>query len=439
MTSPTSGDETAREEDTAVHGGGAGAPGLLVVWSGGAPAARAIRLVGGAAVVGRGDVDDDALVSRAHVEIRRDGGAWTVRDLGSRNGTHVDGRALDAPYRGPAPRVIRIGGALLVPRDDLGAGLRVTSDDGVIAGPALRDRLAIADDAARRGDNLLIEGETGTGKELIARRFHAARGGSLIEVNCAAIPSGMAERLILGSRRGAYSGAVDAIGYVEAADGGVLFLDEIGELELAVQAKLLRVLETRVVVALGATAGKRVQVAACFATHRDLSTAVADGSFRADLYYRIAQPRLTIPPLRDRVEEIPYLIARELAAASIAAQPKLIEACLLRAWPGNVRELQAAIREAISRARRAGDAHVRAAHLTGAAGAELTTPVPMPLSPPEPPDDGVTPSRRDVVAALEQHAYNVSAAATALGLHRTQLYRRLKQLGIELARTVRDA
>src|SRR5262249_15941137 len=155
-----------------------------------------------------------------------------------------------------------------------------------------------------------------------------------------------------GARRGAYSGATeDADGYIVAAEGGVLFLDEVAELDLDVQAKVLRVVETHEVLPLGGSKPRHVEVRMCFATHRDLSAAVAEGRFRADLYYRIGEPQVQMPSLRERREEIPWLAMRahEAAGGGPPLGAKLIEACLLRPWPGNVRELVSAIGAAIER------------------------------------------------------------------------------------------
>jgi transcriptional regulator with PAS, ATPase and Fis domain len=157
---------------------------------------------------------------------------------------------------------------------------------------------AIAD-AARDSRTLLVVGPTGAGKELAARHFHRAGPrpqGPFVAVNCATIPAGLAERVLFGAVRGAYSGAdSNADGYVHAADGGVLFLDELGELELTVQAKLLRFLETREVYAVGATRPRTVDVRVCSATHRDLRAMAGRREFREDLYFRLGRPQVALP------------------------------------------------------------------------------------------------------------------------------------------------
>src|SRR6185436_2830275 len=189
-------------------------------------------------------------------------------------------------------------------------------------------------------------------------------------VNCAAIPHTIAERLLFGARRGAYSGAeADAIGYVQEADGGTLFLDEIAELDAQVQAKLLRVLESREVLSLGASRPRKVDFALCSAASKDLRALVGSGGLREDLYFRIGRPAVMLPALRHRPEEIPALIARELARCSpaLTAHVALVEQCLLRPWPGNVRELVAEIRVAAQAAAKDGN-RVTAHHLAPSAG-----------------------------------------------------------------------
>jgi transcriptional regulator with PAS, ATPase and Fis domain len=425
-TLPPSAGERAAPDAAAV-------PGLVVVWTGGAPAARVIA--GTAIALGRGAEQlDDGRVSRQHAAVAYAGGAWTVTDLGSQNGTFADGRPAPPHAAVTVERVVRIGDSLLVPRADLRPYARgVQRIDGFVRGPAMQ---AVLDDvarAARGGTALHIRGESGTGKEGVAAAFHAARGGGpLISVNCATIPPAIAERLLFGARRGAYSGAeADAIGYVQEADGGTLFLDEVAELDLQVQAKLLRVLESSEVLPVGATRPRKVTFALCSATHKDLRAMVATGALREDLYFRIGRPAVSLPALRQRPEEIPALIAGELAQRSPApaAHVSLVEQCLLRAWPGNVRELMAELRTA---AQAAGD-RVLASHLAPAAGsafgAAMPDPVPPAAAPKKAPvlDDDW---RARIGDALRASGGNVTAAARALGLHRTQLRRLIQRHGL---------
>jgi transcriptional regulator with PAS, ATPase and Fis domain len=275
-----------------------------------------------------------------------------------------------------------------------------------------------------------------------------------VAVNCAAIPEGVAERLLFGAKKGAFSGATDAIGYVQSADGGTLFLDEIAELDAGVQAKLLRVLETRDVVPVGAAAGVKIELGIVAATHRDLRVAVAERRFRDDLYYRLARPTVLLPPLRARRADIPPLVAREIAAVdrTLAPHSKLIEACCARPWPGNVRELRHAVREAAGVALSHGRDVVRPEDLPARAGLPVRERYPSQVSQtstserataaaaaiqtgaPAAPVPGAPPpaeiSREQVLAALGSAGGNVSAAARSLGLHRTQLYRMMERFGI---------
>jgi DNA-binding NtrC family response regulator len=416
-------------------------PGLAVVHCQGRAVLRRIPLVAGRAVVGRLDTEDDAMVSREHIEVRLVGGVWRVKDLGSRNGTWLDGKRLTGEVAGPRPTLIRIGQTLLLAFDDVSRlpETCVMPEHDLVAGRLLREAIATITDAARHGDSLLILGESGTGKELAARVFHRARAseGPLVAVNCAAIPTGMAERLFLGARRGAYSGAAaDAPGYFEAAENGVLFLDEIGELELDLQAKLLRVLETREILPLGATRPRRIEIGVCLATHRDLPGLISAGQFRSDLYYRIARPTVTLPTLRQRPEEIPFLIERALGTSTrpLPTKAQLVEACLLRPWPGNVRELLSEILAALARAHAESADTLKPQHLSATAGMALTEPTP---SNPSTPPAADSEARARIVEALESTDHNLTAAAAALGMHRTQLYRELRRLDISPRRRLK--
>ncbi len=425
---------------------------VAIVVSCGERVVRAVHPVGAAEVViGRvgGDAGlgvDDERVSRRHAVVRWSAGAWVVRDLGSRNGTQVGGERLEGERRLAGDGVVRIGQSVIVlVRDGRGHTDPVVDDAEAVIGPELaraHDQIA----RAAAGAALLVVGETGTGKEAAARRYHQhgpRADGPLVAVNCATIPEGLAERLLFGSRRGAFSGATDADGYLRAADRGTLFLDEIGELDPIVQAKLLRVLETRDVVPLGASTGRTVELGIVAATHRDLEAEVAAGRFRADLYYRLAHPLVALPPLRARVADVPRLIARVLAhrAAGLRPHPRLIEAACLRAWPGNIRELVHAVDAAAVAAVTAGREVVRADDLPAVAAAAAVAPPSATAEPAaEPASVGRRrrPDRAAIEDALRIAAGNVAAAARALGLHRTQLYRRMERLGISAPRDDAD-
>ena len=213
-------------------------PGLVLVFSAGKPHDVAIPLVAGSLTVGRGETTaaliEDACLSRKHGEVHFDGGSFVVRDLGSRNGSSADGERIPAGGTTKVARVLRMGDSIFLPLADLRPFLcarPVHVSDGWVAGPALQRAYERIAQAARFDDTLHIAGESGVGKEGAARAFHQhgpRAGGPFIAVNCAAIPEGVAERLLFGAQRGAYSGATgDTKGYVQAADGGTLFLDEL--------------------------------------------------------------------------------------------------------------------------------------------------------------------------------------------------------------------
>ncbi|HEY2515000.1 MAG TPA: sigma 54-interacting transcriptional regulator, partial [Polyangiaceae bacterium] len=360
-----------------------GERGLLLLFAGRAPQLRAIPLAPNRpARIGRDDTGGapvpDERLSRRHalVEWRETG--LRVEDLVSRNGTFVDGVRVEGCVERLSIRVLRAGSTILVPVADVRPflGARITNEGGIISGPTLARALSDVAAAAASGETSLFRGESGAGKENAARVFHAhganARG-PFVAVNCATIPATVAERLLFGAKRGAYSGATeDADGFCGAADGGTLFLDEIGELPLDVQAKLLRFLETREFFPLGAAKPRRVNVRVCCATHRDLREAVAAGTFRADLYYRLSTLEVRLPPLRERPEEIPWLVQETVASSgrAIEVHASFVEACLMRPWPGNVRELLGAIRRALHAARES--SVLSAEHLDETAGAPTT-------------------------------------------------------------------
>jgi transcriptional regulator with PAS, ATPase and Fis domain len=294
----------------------------------------------------------------------------------------------------------------------------------MIVGPTLRMAHAAVKLAAGESPTLLLHGESGSGKEIAAKLFHDASGrtGPLVAVNCAAIPTGLAERLLFGSKKGAYSGADDADGYVQSAHDGTLFLDEVAELDAAVQSKLLRAIETHEALPLGASKPRKVDVRFVFATHKDLRAEAQRGTFRQDLYYRIARPLVDVPALRDRKEDVPWLVAR--AAGDLRVHPSLVEACLLRTWPGNVRELVAEVKQACLAARSAGKDEVTSAELDEDAGKSLAPEsAPVAAQRRGVNSDAETPDDARIARVLADEGGNVTRAAKTLGMHRTQLRR----------------
>jgi DNA-binding NtrC family response regulator len=415
-------------------------PGLVLVFSGEKPhlAARAVRSE--PLLLGRDDVLgltlDDTCLSRRHAHVSHEGSRFRIRDLDSRNGTFVDGHRLRGELESGGA-LLRIGDTILLLSDDIRPyqHATITRDDGVIVGPTLSPVWQAIARAAAGGDCLHVVGEGGSGKELAARHFHRASGRAarpFSAVNCATIPSSLADRIVFGARKGPYSDA-DSDGYVQAAEGGTLFLDEIAELDLAVQAKLVRTLEERRVFAVGALTATAVDVRVCSATDCDLGGEVRRGAFREDLYHRIGRPVVTVPPLRERREEVPWLL--QAIAGRVPTQPRLhaslVEAVLLRPWPGNVRELEKRIGEAARAAAAQGESQLRALHLSPSAG--MLTDGVSPATSAPPPSSHATSApmtRERIERALEETGGNVTAAAIALGLHRTQLRRLLARMKI---------
>jgi len=288
--------------------------------------------------------------------------------------------------------------------------------------------------------SVLIGGESGTGKELIARAIHfggARRDGPFVAVNCATMPSDLAESQLFGHVRGAFTGAEgDRAGHFELAHGGTLFLDEVGEMSLELQPKLLRVLEDGEVWRVGAKAARQVDVRILAATNADLQQRLSEGSFRQDLYFRLARFTVTAPPLRQREEDIPLLaqhflrlFAAEMGGEPPELGPEVLEALASHAFPGNVRELKNVIERALieSRGQQILPQHL---HFQVQGGGDespgLVAPEPgeMPLEL----DEAVARTELLVVRrAIEQCDGNVSAATRLLGTNRNRVYRILDQ------------
>jgi DNA-binding NtrC family response regulator len=297
---------------------------------------------------------------------------------------------------------------------------------------------------------VIVTGETGVGKEVVARAIHARSPRAhhpLVHVNCAAIPESLLESELFGFERGAFTGATSAkIGLIESADGGTFLFDEIGEMSLPVQVKLLRVLESGEVTRVGALRTRRVDVRFLAVTNRDLPMLVAEGAFRSDLYYRLNGITIAIPPLRERVVEIPWLAQRFLAMAADQAKrpaPRLSEdalALLVRhPWPGNVRELRSAMDRTLTVCR---------GELVDAS-AVLLEPVSSAASAPRARAPGLDPDaagvrgqrgrlvRRDrdtecaiIRKALDDSGGHQGKAAELLGVSRRTLINRLEEYGL---------
>jgi hypothetical protein len=427
-------DETLEQTGSRPSVQDATTPGVVVIVDAATPVRRAFAVPSLGLEFGRGvpqgSFEADERVSRRHLKVAHASGVWAVNDLASRNGTFVNGIEIDGYVELATPPLIRLGNSLIWSVPDI-APYRIERPvgDPVSGAPVVGALLGKVWDAvaaaSRAGDTLLIRGESGAGKELAARYMHDACFGQsaapFIAVNCAAIPEGLAERLLFGAKRGAYSGAAtDAQGYVAAADRGTLFLDEVAELDPLVQAKLLRLLETREVLPLGESRPRPVQIRVVAASHKNLREEVSAGRFRQDLYFRIGRPEVVLPPLRERMDELPWLIQGELRriGPDRTASVAFVEACALRPWPGNVRELLREVRLAAHASLDAGANVLGAEHLPADAGQLIVSSDAASAQSQKP-----APSDQQIEAALLEHEGNVTRAAKGLGLHRNQLRR----------------
>jgi len=314
---------------------------------------------------------------------------------------------------------------------DCATGAHTSSPRAIVCdSPALRHALRYAQQVAPMPSTVLLLGETGVGKEVFARTIHelSQRGHRpMIRVSCAAIPSTLIESELFGHERGAYTGA-DArqLGRFEAADQSTLFLDEIGELSAEVQVKLLRVLQDRVIERLGSTKPVKVDVRIIAATNRDLEKAVGEGTFREDLYYRLNIFPITVPPLRDRVEDIPALawhfigeFSKSIGKPIHSISNDSLRQLQLYHWPGNVRELRNVIERAVILAR----------------GPELTISTPQPHFARQPHASSTLRNLqiehiRATLLSTNWRIRGVGGAAERLGLKPTTLETRMAKLGL---------
>ncbi|TMQ04328.1 MAG: FHA domain-containing protein [Deltaproteobacteria bacterium] len=402
------------------------APHLLIVAADGTWTSRPLP-AGGVLTIGRGEVDvrvDERAVSRLHARLEIAGsGELRLIDLGSANGTVVGGR------------LVRSAGVTLHPGEPILVGrtvLSVHAPAGERAAEPAPRPLGTGPVAASVGDlvaraaptliSVLLLGETGVGKDVVAERIHrlsTRAAGPLVRVNCAGLSAALLESDLFGHEKGAFTGATSAKpGLLEAAAGGTVFLDEIGEMPLEVQAKLLLVIEQRVVRRVGATRGTPIDVRFLSATHRDLEAEIRRDRFRTDFYYRINGLAIHIPPLRERRDEIDglaALFADEAAAGLRRPRPPAFEPDARARlhhhdWPGNVRELRRVIERAVLFA----DGGAVTSRVLFAAGLP-DHPLPAPTGAPD--DD----RRARLVAALAACGGNQSRAARLLGISRNTL------------------
>jgi transcriptional regulator with PAS, ATPase and Fis domain len=411
-----------------------GSPLELVVLSGSELARFPLR--GDVLSIGRApDADvriDVASVSKRHARI--DVGARTIEDLGSANGTTVGGARLGAGEKAPLrpSTVIHLGDVVLVvrPQRDPAEAMPKSVPERSMAAV-----LRLVDLAAPSDLSLLVLGETGVGKEVVAQAIHDRSPRAkkpFVRINCAAIPEQMLESELFGHEKGAFTGAqARKIGLLEAANHGTILFDEVGELPLGMQAKLLRALDAREILRLGALAPTPIDVRVIASTNRDLATMADDGGFRRDLFYRLDGLTIHVPPLRDRREEIPALAERfatEAAASAGKGAPRPVLSAGARAklvghaWPGNVRELRQVVQRALvlSQGGTIDADHVVLSGATAASGPSET----------DLRGERDRAERRAIEEALAACNGNQTKAAARLGISRRTLIERLDKFGL---------
>ncbi len=445
------------------------APSLLVSCAAGAWAVP--LAMGRSYVLGRApecDVAlDDPSVSRKHALLTVSA-RITVEDLGSTNGTAIQGGKLAPGERGVLAlgTVFEVGSATLVLQrpQSLARSHRTPTDmpGTVVRDPAMKRLYEMLDVVAPTGLSVLILGETGVGKEVFAEALHRRSsrvGAPFLKLNCAALPESILEAELFGYEKGAFTGATQTkVGLFEAADGGTLFLDEVGEMAPSTQTKVLRALESGEVMRLGSSTTRKVDVRFLSAANRDLRTLVAEGRFRADLFFRLNGITMTLPPLRKRPEDVLPLaeVFLERAARKLGKPaPRLGEearrALEAHPWPGNVRELRNVIERAVVLCR--GQA-LEPGHLLLHEGELVAHPaVPTPTPVPTPPGDEqvtmrlpVRPGapelkgkleefeRAQILQALAKTGGNQTRAAKLLGIARRTLIKKMVRYGIERPR-----
>jgi DNA-binding NtrC family response regulator len=382
----------------------------------------------------------DRRISSVHARLVKTEGTWLVEDSGSRNGLLVNG-VLERRASLADGDVFELGHSFFMYRSatpprsgdrrvlDMENALNLQGRPSVCSLPSFEAHLQMLEKLAPSAVSIIVEGETGTGKELVARTIHerSNRAGRLVAVNCGALPQPLVESELFGYRKGAFSGANDdRLGVIRTADRGTLFLDEIGDLPLASQPALLRVLQEQEVTAIGAARSVPVDIRVIAATHRNLANWVAKGSFREDLYGRLAGAVIRIPALRDRLEDVGAILASlvcKLAperSDAIALSASAARAILGYDWPRNVRELEKCLEAALHLA---SEGPIQIEHLPETVQRADLSPrrsrgaAANVLSPEE------RRRRDELVRLLAQYENNVSAVARHLGKGRTQVQR----------------
>jgi len=410
---------------------------------------RSMPLIGDRIEIGRATgpaalgVSTDPWLSRKHALIEESpDGSLTVSAVGSAR-IAVNGREVRRATLSDGDAIV-LGETILLVREGGGAPDAPTVEGLVGDSPAMRAvRRAVAR-VAPSTTSVLLLGESGTGKEVIARALHARsdRRGELVAVNCAAIPATLAESQLFGHAAGAFTGAQRASeGWFRSADGGTLFLDEIGDLPLELQPKLLRALEEKAVVAVGATSATPVDVRIVTATNRDLIADVKAGRFRGDLYARLAEFTLELPPLRARREDIIPILTHHLGGERPALRFATLRALLMHPWPFNVRELRtiaAQLRMHADTNETPVELDAIEARLTDTARLlEASAEAPAITAEAAEPMSDVKngpPTRAELETLLREYRGNVTELARAVGRSRKQVYRWLEQHALDAER-----
>lgn len=398
----------------------------------GPAAGRRVELGKGDLVIGRRATEevgfglDDGQASRSHCALRAFGqlGIHQLEDLGSKNGTWLNGQRLEGADHIPSGSVIRVGASLLVYSEIHGASAQMIDARTAELAPSRAQAEAIVRIAAPRELPVLINGPSGAGKERLARQVHvdSGRSGEFVVLNCATISRQLLASELFGHVKGAFSGANDnRAGLFLAAHAGTLFLDEIAELPIDQQAALLRALQEKRIRPVGSDRELPADVRIVAATHQDLTKAIAEGRFRQDLYARLSAVRVELPGITERREEILPLF-RAFVGRPTPLSLEAAEALLHHDWPLNVRDLQ----------RAAATIRMFAEHLEVIEPAFL--PAEVQRSTRRGPEATRAPTKASVEALLEEHHGKVSKVAEALGKSRQQVYRLAEALGIEIER-----